>query len=58
MRWDWEAARDSEYLMSGGRELQSLGAALEKTLSPKLQRLDLGVERRPADVDLRDREGW
>ena len=26
-------------------------------LSPKLRRLDLGVQRRLAEVDLRDREG-
>ena len=44
--------------MSCGREFQSLGAALENALSPKLRSLDLGVESRPAEVDLRDREGW
>ena len=58
MRRDWNIVRESDSLMSGGREFQSLGAALEKALSPKLRRLDLGVERRPAEVDLRDREGW
>ena len=44
--------------MSWGREFQSLEAALEKALSPELRRLDLGVERRLAEMDLRDREGW
>lgn len=44
--------------MSWGRKFQSLGAALEKAQSPKLWRLDLGLERREAEVDLRDQEGW
>ncbi|AWP12748.1 Hypothetical protein SMAX5B_021657, partial [Scophthalmus maximus] len=47
--------RESESRISWGREFHSLGAALEKDLSPKLQSLVLGVERRPAEVDLRDR---
>ena len=50
--------RDSEVRISWGREFQSLGAALEKALSPKQRRLDFWMERRPAEVDLRDREGW
>lgn len=49
-----ENSKNSGSLMSRGE----LGGALEKVLSPKLQKLDLGMERRHAEVDLRDREGW
>ena len=58
LRRDWKTVRDSEALMSWGSAFQSLGAAREKALSPKLRSLDLGVERRSAEEDLRDREGW
>ena len=57
-RWvlseDWKTERLSESLMSSGGEFQSLGAALEWALSPNLQRLGLGLERRQAEVGLRD----
>lgn len=46
--------RESESLMRMGSEFQSLGAALENALSPKLQSMDVGVESKPAEVDLRD----
>jgi len=47
--------RESESLVRMGSEFQSLGAALENALSPKLRSLDMGVESKPAEVDLRDR---
>ena len=37
--------------LSRGREFQSLGAALKKARSPKVWRLDLGLERGEAEVD-------
>lgn len=46
---------ESESLMRMGSEFQSLGAALENALSPKLRSLDVGVKSSLAEVDLRDR---
>ena len=45
--------RDSESQICWGREFQSLGAALEKALSPRLWSFDVCVERRLAEEDLR-----
>ena len=42
LRRNWKTAR--EFLMFWGREFQSMGAALDKALSPKLQRLGLAME--------------
>ena len=41
----------------GGGSFQSLGASLEKTLSPRMWSLDVWVERRSAEEDLRARGG-
>jgi hypothetical protein len=49
--------RDSESRICWGRVFQSLGAALEKALSPRLRRFDVWVKRRTAEEDLRARGG-
>ncbi len=55
---DREGLRGCELLFQSSREFQSLRAALEKALSLKLSRLDLGADRRPVEMDLRGRECW
>jgi len=45
--------RVGEALISGERLFQSLGAALEKALSPLVLSLVLGATRRPRFADLR-----
>ena len=45
LRRDLKTVRDSESRRSWGREFQSLGAATEKALSPKMQSVDVGMDR-------------
>ena len=44
-------------LMHFGSAFQREGAATEKALSPQVRRLVLGTWRRPASLDLRERDG-
>ena len=44
----------TEVLWEGVPEL----SVTENALSPKLRSLALGMESKPAEVDLRDRGGW
>ena len=60
-RWVFRAVlkvgREGASLMFLGSSFQRVGAATEKALSPHVRRLVLGGLRRPASLDLREREG-
>ncbi|KAM3861005.1 dihydroxyacetone phosphate acyltransferase-like [Diretmus argenteus] len=49
--------REGASLMDFGSAFQREGAATEKALSPQVRRLVLGTWRRPASLDLRERDG-
>ena len=56
MRSDLNEVRSVQSRMCLGREFQRVGAATEKARSPQVRHLDLGMERRLALVERRERE--
>ena len=48
---------ESDCLMCGGREFQSLGAVQLKALAPMVLRREVGTVRSPAEDERREREG-
>ena len=56
MRSDLNEVRSVQSRMCLGREFQRVGAATEKAWSPQVRHLDLGIERRFASDERRQRE--
>ena len=48
---------ESDCLICGGREFQSLGAEQLKARAPMVLRCDVGMDKSPVEVEQRVREG-